>query len=889
MRTFSLSRRNLAANPLRSLLTASAIALGVAMLLAASILIQATTRSAHQLASQESALDLQLFQREDALFNARLSQRITALPGVEAVVLSLDLQAVPQGLRVATLSLKGVEPQYAGVHALALSNGVFLDRPDSLVLPEEIASSEGLSPGDHLTLSLGGRSLELTVSGVVTAASSGSAFAFSQNLAAYLPLDAAQALAGSPGQVSRLDISLADRADINQVGAEILRLAGDDFVIIQTRMPVSFTVMDVLVQGLLGLVGVMILFASAFVISNAFAMAVAGRRREIGALRCLGMTRHQVFRNTLAEAATLALAGTLVGVLLGVLLGWAIQQIMGTLDQISFALPWWGLVFSPLIGLLVTLAGALEPAWQAQRISPLDALRNSVQPLAGLDLRRRSCLGWIVLALTLVGLALYSLLVRPDFIVGTGGLALGMVGIILAVILGLPGLMSPLAKLFRPLASRHFGMSGRLAVDGISRNPARSAATVMGLAIGPAIVIFMTGVMSLLFAGFFLDQSSMVHEDATIGLDLMAAMENDQLSVDNFAAYMLNQPPLDPQFQVEMEAFADREGFELLRYGLLRLPQGGLPPMNAVALADLGLYTRIGNFNYFNGDRQFTFQQMQHGPVILLSPGDAARQGVGLGDAVSLPTSQGAVDFYVAGIGGNNLYMSFIDFNDGRRYFDIKGPTSLGVILPANADRERIFVEVESLLEGYPMLVLNRDLDEAVNAAAGMLGAFQALLDGLMLLAVLIASLGVVNTITLTITERGRELGMLRAVGATRRQVLHSVAGEAAVLGLAAAVLAAGLSLLLVGAFLLVSTPNGYYSMGVIFQWDTLLPALGKMSLAILIGLLATPLVAALAAWLPARRAARLNVIEATRSEQLSLKTLTSRHRPTSHLPHSNG
>jgi putative ABC transport system permease protein len=187
------------------------------------------------------------------------------------------------------------------------------------------------------------------------------------------------------------------------------------------------------------------------------------------------------------------------------------------------------------------------------------------------------------------------------------------------------------------------------------------------------------------------------------------------------------------------------------------------------------------------------------------------------------------------------------------------------------------------------MLVLNRDLDEAVNAAAGMLGAFQALLDGLMLLAVLIASLGVVNTITLTITERGRELGMLRAVGATRRQVLHSVAGEAAVLGLAAAVLAAGLSLLLVGAFLLVSTPNGYYSMGVIFQWDTLLPALGKMSLAILIGLLATPLVAALAAWLPARRAARLNVIEATRSEQLSLKTLTSRHRPTSHLPHSNG
>jgi putative ABC transport system permease protein len=884
MRSFSLSWRSLVANPLRSLLTASAIALGVAMLLAASILMQATARSSHQLAAGESAIDLQLVHRNNTHFSASLGGRISDLPGVAAVAPILDLQAIPIEFHLATLSLRGVELQYAAMHALTLTEGVFLDRPDSLVLPQEIAASENLSPGDHVSLKLGGRSLELIVSGLLKASTSGSAFASNLNLTAYLPLEAAQTLANAPGQVTRMDISLQERADINQVAVDIQRLVGDDFIIVQTRPSTSFTVMDVLVQGLLGLVGLMILFASAFVIFNAFAMAVAGRRCEIGALRCLGMTRRQVFTYIFMEAAYLALAGSLIGVLLGILLGWVIQRFLGTLDQLPFALPWWGLVGSPLIGLLITLTGALAPARQAERISPLEALRSNLQSSARTELHRRNYLGWILLALTLAALAGYGLLVRPDFIMGSGGLALGMIAIIWTVIFLLPGLIPPFARLFYPRRSNRFGASFRLAVDGVTRHPARSAATVLGLAIGPAIVIFMTGVMSLLFSNFFLDQSSMVHEDASVGLDLTSAMKSGQLSVDNFPAYLFAQPPLDPQLLTEMEALAYREGFEILRYGLLRLPQGGLPPMNAVAMADLELYTRIGNFDYFRGDRAFTIQQMQAEAVILLTPGDAARQGVGLGDRISLPTRQGTVEFTVAGIGGNNLYTSFIDFTDAQRYFDIKGPISLGIILPAGADKEHLLAEVQSLLKGYPMLVLKRDLNEEVDAAAGMLGAFQALLDGLMFLAVLIASLGVVNTITISIAERGRELGMLRAVGATRQQVQVGVASEAALLGLLAAILAAGLGLLLVGAFLLVVTPNGYYSMGVIFQWNSLPPALARMCLVIVISLLVTPLIALMAAWLPARKAAHLNVIEATRSERLSLASLASSHHPRSRL-----
>ena len=505
MHSFSLSWRSLVANPLRSLLTATAIALGVAMLLAASILIQATTRSSHQLAAGESEVDLQLVHRDNSRFSASMGGRISDLPGVASVAPSLDLQALTAGLHPAALSLRGVDPQYAAMHALKLTDGVFLDRPDSLILPQEIAASENLSTGDHLSLKLGGRSLELIVSGILMTSSSGSGFASSQNLAAYLPLEAAQTLADAPGQVNRMDINLLERADINALAADIQRLVGNDFVIVQIRPPTSFTIMDVLVQGLLGLVGLMILFAAAFVIFNAFAMAVAGRRREIGALRCLGMTSRQVFNYIFMEAAYLALTGSLVGVMLGILLGWVIQRFLGTLDQVPFALPWWALVGSPLIGMLITLAGALVPARQAERISPLEALRSSLESSARTKLHRSNYPGWIILALTLAALAGFGLLVRPDFIMGSGGLALGLIAIIWAVIFLLPGLIPPLARLFLSRRSDRFGASFRLAVDGVTRHPARSAATVLGLAIGPSIVIFMSGVMSLLFTNFFLD------------------------------------------------------------------------------------------------------------------------------------------------------------------------------------------------------------------------------------------------------------------------------------------------------------------------------------------------------------------------------------------------
>jgi len=457
-------------------------------------------------------------------------------------------------------------------------------------------------------------------------------------------------------------------------------------------------------------------------------------------------------------------------------------------------------------------------------------------------------------------------------------LAIILLSIVFALLL--PGLTQPHSASFQPLARRFLGPSARLAVDGLLRNPVRTALTVGGLALGPAVIIFMSGSMSVLFGNFFATQSSQVHEDATIGMDFSDALRSGELNINNFAQTLFNQPPLDPELVTALTDLAAQDGFELVRYGLQRLPASDLPPMNAIAAADIVPYTRIGNFDYFEGERQFTLQQLQTGPVILLTPGDASRAGVKLGDRVQLTTNQGLIEFIVAGIGGNNIYMCVIDYADAERYFGLKGPTSLGVVLPPGADEDRIFARIEEVLARQPKNSYARlvhGLDESVEAALGMWNTFESLLDGLLLLAVIVASLGVINTMMINITERGRELGLLRAVGATRRQIQQMVVREALILGVEAALLAIGFSLLIFIAFLFLSAPNGYRSMGAVFQWDSLPPALGKMALAGLISLIATPLVTALTAYIPARRAAELDVIEATRSENLSLKSAARR------------
>jgi putative ABC transport system permease protein len=551
--------RNLTAHALRSILTALAITLGVAMVLAASIVGQAAGRSASELADERPRVDLEVFSRDGAPFDDSVLDTLRTSPDVERVSPSLRVEAESIDPEISKLTLLGVDPEsYAALHEPELAGGAFLDQPDTVVLPMVITIDNHLHVGDEITLKAGDRVVALTVAGRLKMESEG--VGVGQSPTAFVPLNTAQTLAGVSGQIDRVEVVLRPNTDANQVKADLAQQVGTDLVVVRAEVVGGAAFNTMLVQGGLAMVGLIILFAAGFVIMNAFAMSVAGRTREIGALRSLGMTRHQVLRTVLAEAGLLGLIGAVLGLLVGVGLAWGVMRVMGALGDAPFVVPWWGVVFSPLLGLAVTLVGALQPAWRASRISPLVAVSPETRITSGWYVQS----GWrvgIVLLLFLPIFAAYGLIARPDIWTAMAVTGLGMAALLVATVLLLPSLVTPLAALFRPFLLRRFGVAGRLAVDNLGRNRLRSALTAGALTIGLTTIIATSGLLTLFFEGSIGPIASMSHEDINIAPDFAKMMASGELSIENFYQSMATLPPLDPALVDALTSLARANAF----------------------------------------------------------------------------------------------------------------------------------------------------------------------------------------------------------------------------------------------------------------------------------------------------------------------------------------
>jgi putative ABC transport system permease protein len=231
----------------------------------------------------------------------------------------------------------------------------------------------------------------------------------------------------------------------------------------------------------------------------------------------------------------------------------------------------------------------------------------------------------------------------------------------------------------------------------------------------------------------------------------------------------------------------------------------------------------------------------------------------------------------VAGIGGGGFMMSVFPYADGEAYFDVTKPSFLGIVVPEeqSAHVAAVLRQVQEMILPFPGVKLH-DYHSSLDPVVDMIGQLELLLDGLLLLAVVVAALGVVNTTVINVAERQREIGLLRAVGATQQQVRRAFVAEAGMMGLLAALVADLLGLLMLLSWGLLVLPNGTASVGVRPDWETIQLTVGAGFLdwgrAAAASLVFGPLVAGLAAYYPARRAAARPVVEATRSEQVALK-----------------
>ncbi|MFQ5578842.1 MAG: FtsX-like permease family protein, partial [Anaerolineae bacterium] len=556
-----------------------------------------------------------------------------------------------------------------------------------------------------------------------------------------------------------------------------------------------------------------------------FAMSITARTREIGTLRALGMTRRQVIRTVLLEAGVLGLTGIVAGVLVGLGLAWGVMRLMDTLDDAPVAAPGWGLTFSALMGLTVTFASALGPARRAGRVSPLVAARPETTLAVNWYIRYGGRLGAWILALALVGVTACGFIFRPDALTAQIVMIPAQAALMGAAILLLPALIAPLTALIRPLLARRLGTAGRLAADNLARNKLRAVLTAGGLTAGLTIIIATSGLMTAGLKGSFGRLGLMLGEDSFLTGNLGALVTSGEMSVENFFQFIsADEPPFDLLPVLDALApLVDANIIEVERNRFAAIPpQVSALPGAPGLFVDPEIFLRLGNFEFFAGDAETALEWMRRGQAVLLQPIAAERLGVKVGDAIPLQTPRGEVEFTVAGIGGSGWNMPIFPYADGETYFNVTAPSHLGIVVPQGQNIEAALAQVRQAIEPFPEMTLSSDYGNPFDPLAAMVGRLELLLNALLLLAVVVAALGVVNTMVINVTERGREIGLLRAVGATQRQVRRAVVAEAATLGLLAALAAGGLSLLMLLTWGLLVLPNGTASIGVRPDWETI-------------------------------------------------------------------
>lgn len=712
------------------------------------------------------------------------------------------------------------DPQISDLHVV---RGAPPSAPDDVVMDAGTANKYHFSVGDQVrVLFSDGQVRPFTISGI---AQYGSADNLAGVTFAAFTLPTAQAVLNQVGRLNNIDVVSKPGADKAAVQSAIARVlpAGVQVVTGQTvlneqtssiNQALSFFSTALLVFAFISL------FVGGFTIFNTFSITVGQRTRELALLRVVGASRRQVFRSVIAEAAIVGAISSLLGIALGVLAALGLEALMSGL---GYTLPSGPLVFevrTALVGLAVgigvTAISAIGPARRAVRIAPVAALTER-QGEGGVSPRRRLLSGAAVGLLGAVALAVG--LTVPDVALVGGGAACTFVGVAMLA----PAIARPLSAVIgRPLAAS-LGAPGRLGRENSMRSPRRTAQTASALMVGIALVSAMA------VFGSSVSSSATYSVDNAIKANLIVtgtsagpgsfspALAGKLVSLPGTTAWLV---AYGGQFEV-------RQSLETLK-----------------ALSTSGLAATVN-------------LHMEHGSTGALAAGDllidsttAKADHLFVGSTVAVKFARtGASTMRIGGIYKPNAVVGSYVVGEAFYRSHFRRPLPGGVLLSAN-DPAKVQIEVERVLSAYPTVQVQTRA-QFEKAAISSVNRLLTLVYALLALAVLVALIGVVNTLMLSVFERTREIGLLRAVGMKRRQVRSMVRSEAVILSVFGAVIGivvgTGMGVALVSALKLTSTSVPVSSL-VIF-----------LVLSAFLGLIA-------ATW-PARRAAKLDVLAAIASE----------------------
>jgi len=708
---------------------------------------------------------------------------------------------------------------------LELRSGTPPTGPDQVVVDAATAKKYQLSLGQTIRILFQGPSREFRIVGI---AGFGTADNLGGATLALFDTATAQQVLGKEGVVDEIDVVADPRVSDTELRARI-----GDALPSSVEAVTSTTVADensqALKEGLgffrtaLLVFAFIALFVGAFIIFNTFSIIVAQRTRELALLRTLGATRRQVLTSVIVEAFAVGLFASVLGIVAGIGIAIGLQGLLAAfnidLPSTSTQLEPRTIVVALLIGTVVTVFSSILPARRAAKVAPVQALRESQETTAAGSFGRRLLVGLLVTAGGVAAL-LYGLFGTPSnagVLVGAGAAAT-FVGI---------AILSPLVA--KPIAAaigapiRGLGVQGKLGRENAMRNPRRSASTASALMIGLGLVAMVAILAASLKASF----------DAALNDTLKADLV---LSTSSFV-------PFSPDAAAKASEVPGVAAVSEFRQGGFRV-NGSTAFLTAV---DPSTVARVTSLKESPG----SIQAIAEGDVLVFD--EVAEKNVwSIGD--TLPAAFGTVGRTPLTIGGtygeNRLVGNYVvSIGTYEKFFPEQLDSFVMVKLQPGADPQTVQRGIEDTTRSFGNIEV-QDQTAFRDKQAGFINQLVGLITALLAMAILIALFGIVNTLGLSIFERTRELGLLRAVGMSRRQVRSMIRWESVIIAILGAVMG--------------------IAIGVAFGWSLqqALTSQGVTELRIPGGQLVLYLVLAglagvLAAILPARRAARLNVLRA--------------------------
>ncbi len=847
---FRLSLRNIGDHKGRFVMTALAIILGVAFVVSSFVLsdtIKQTFRTLFGEANQN--VDLVVRTKggfdtgpggiERAPLPAQAVDLVKQVPGVA------EAEGPVQSVIPALIDPKGKQVPNNGPPTLGFSWG-----PSEKLNPLRV--SEGRRPGpneaalDQVTFKDFGFKLGSTihvqlVSGPATFKLVG-AFRFGESDgfggAHVLAFDepTAHRVLNRDGLVDKVLIVVADNAKVSDVRATLKANAPAGIEVVTGAQVAdedasTFEVLSNIIGGVLLAFAGVALFVSAFYIFNTFNIILGQRTRELALLRAVGASPSQVRRSVMTESLALGVLSSIIGIGGGVVLAKLLQQLM---NAIGFTLPASHAILKPrtvviglVVGIGVTLAASVLPAFRSSTVTPLAALRDDLEG-RGLTSRRRLIIGTVMTSLG--ALILGNGLFLADNTKSTlTSLALGAIGIFLGVSMLSALVAGRITSVLGAPVRSFMRTPGRLARDNAARNPQRTSSTAAALTVGLALVTMAT----------------------IVGASLKASVKdaaNGSVTADYFVATGSGFGfGFSPSVAEKIAALPSVDASTPVRFGAMKVHGAtkdvtALNPKTAGELFDLEI--KSGGFDQLDDTS------------ILMNKDPARDLHLKVGDDVSVAFSRtGTQKFKVAGIyddatiAGNyviSLGAWNANYGDALDQFVAINAAS-GV---AETDLQRA---VAPILRGFPQLEL-KDRAAFIDNQSGQVDQLLIVINVLLLLAIVIAVLGIANTLALSVLERIHEIGLLRAVGMTRRQTRRMVRWEGAIVSAFGATIGVAVGIVF-GLAALAALPKTFITT----------VAVPIPSLVIL--LVFAVFAGLVAAIFPARRAGRLDVLAAIASE----------------------